>query len=180
MAPRSSSSSRSSSWRSSRPSSRHPHQTAPREKPPRERVTVTMPVHPLSGIPLAIVRMERDQHGRRYVTVEDPRGGNLRLPVEWTDRSAPTLPPKVEGQEVRVSIGGLRALASAVAVALARKLDPTAPVPAPWSQAEQTTTPSKRSAGRMVGAVGDRTARPARGGGVAAAQGPASERGGPR
>jgi len=139
-----------------------------------------MRVHPLYGMPLAIVRMERDRQGRRYVTAEHPHGGNIRLPLEWTDRAAPTPLPEVEGHEVRVSVRGLLALAGAVEVALTRKLDSAEPAPAPWSQAEQATTPSDRSAGRMVGAVGDRTARPARGVGVAAAQGPVSERGGCR
>lgn len=59
-----------------------PHQTAPRAKQPRECVTVTMPVHPRHGMTLGIVRIERHQQGRRYVTAEHPGGGNIRLPFE--------------------------------------------------------------------------------------------------
>jgi hypothetical protein len=86
-------------------------------------VTVTLPVHPFAGMALAVVRIERDQQGRRSVTVAHPRAGHLRLPLDWTDRSAPVSPPTVDGQAVRLSLRGLRALAAAVAVAQARKLD---------------------------------------------------------
>jgi hypothetical protein len=164
--------------------SRRSHQTAPRENLPLERVTVTLPIHPFYGMTLAVVRMERDRQGRRYVTVEHPRGGNLRLPLDWTDRSAPTSPPTVNGQEVRVSLRGLRALAAAVAVARARKLDLSALAPAPSAQAEDARTSFDRSPGRVVRAVGHRAARPARSVGVPAAQDPAPRprrrRGGPR
>jgi hypothetical protein len=54
-----------------------------------------MPIHPLNGVEVPVVRFERDyQHGRRYVVVERPGGGNLCLPVEWTDRGPPWVPLK--------------------------------------------------------------------------------------
>ncbi|MFE8600322.1 hypothetical protein [Archangium violaceum] len=51
-----------------------------------ERVTVTLPVHPLKGVKLPVVRFIRSQDGRRYVDVEHPPGQYMRLPLEWTDR----------------------------------------------------------------------------------------------
>ena len=86
-------------------------------------MTVTLPVHPFHGMALAVMRMERDHQGRRYVIVEHPHGGQLRLPLDWTDRAAPAAPPQLNGRDVRLSIRGLRALAAAVGVARSRKLD---------------------------------------------------------
>jgi hypothetical protein len=50
---------------------------------------------------LALVRLARDHDGRRYATVEHPHGGQLRLPLDWTDRTAPVLPRQVKGWDVR-------------------------------------------------------------------------------
>jgi hypothetical protein len=83
-----------------------------------------MPIHPLSGIELAVVRFERDyQHGARYVVVERPHGGpHLRLPLEWTDRGPPWVPPQVSGRPVRLAASGLLRLAKAVQAVQARTL----------------------------------------------------------
>ncbi|MDP2703406.1 MAG: hypothetical protein Q8P98_15190, partial [Candidatus Rokubacteria bacterium] len=86
-------------------------------------MTVTLPVHPFHGMALAVMRLERDHQGRRYVIVEHPHGGQLRLPLDWTDRAAPAAPPQLNGRDVRLSLRGLRALAAAVGVARSRKLD---------------------------------------------------------
>lgn len=139
-------------------------------------MTVTLPVHPFYGMTLAVVRHERDQRGRRYVTAEHPMAGHLRLPYEWTDRSAPRPVPTVNGQPVRIGVKGFLALARAVAVALRKKLDSPALPPAPSSQAEQTHRPLDLRASGVVSAVGDDPARPARGMGVPYAKDAASPR----
>ena len=82
-----------------------------------------MPIHPLNGVELPVVHFERDhQHGRRYVVVEHPRGGTLRLPIEWTDRGPPWVPPQVDGRPVRLAASGLLRLANAVHAAFDRTL----------------------------------------------------------
>ena len=166
-----------SGWPRSRP---RPHHTTPGENLPPERVTVTLPIHPFHGMALAVVRLERDHQGHRDVIVEHPHGGQLRLPLDWTDRAAPAVPPQVNGRDVRLSLRGLRALAAAVGVARARKRDVSEVGPAPSSQAEEASPRSARATGRVGRAVGRRAARPARGVGVSPAQDPAATRGGPR
>ena len=143
-------------------------------------MTVTLPIHPFAGMTLALVRVERDHQGHRYVIVEHPHGGQLRLPLDWTDRAAPAAPPQLNGRDVRLSLRGLRALAAAVGVARSRKLDLSAVGPAPSSQAEEASPRSARSTGRVGRAVGRRAARPARGVGVSPAEDPSATRGGPR
>jgi hypothetical protein len=161
-------------WSSSRNSpswSRRSHQTAPRENLPPERVTVTMPIHPFCGITLAVVRHEQAQSGRRYVTAEHPTdGGNIRLPLDWTDRAAPLQPPRVKGRAVSISVAALRAVARAVEVALRKKLDPSMGPAAPSPQAEQPHRLLDRHARRVGRAVGHDPARPARGVGVPGAK----------
>jgi len=143
-------------------------------------VTVTLPIQPFAGMALALVRLERDHQGRRYVIVEHPHGGQLRLPLDWTERAAPASPPQVNGRDVRLSIRGLRALAAAVGIARSRKLDLSEVGAAPSSQAEEASTPSARATGRVVRAVGRGAARPARRVGVSPAKDPSAKRGGPR
>ncbi|MFY0583894.1 DUF5953 family protein [Cystobacter fuscus] len=111
-------------------SRQHQH-TATGPPPFIERVTVTLPAHPLKGMELPVVRFIRSQEGRRYVDVEHPPGQYMRLPLEWTDRSPPFVPPSVGGREVRLSIPALLELASAVQVALGRTQGPSATPLAP-------------------------------------------------
>ncbi len=141
-------------------------------------MTVTLPVHPFCGMALVVVRHERDQQGRRYITAEHPSdGGNIRLPFEWTDRSAPRPAPRVNGQELRICVAGLLALTGAVDVARREKLDLPAGTPAPSAQAGQPDSPLDIGVSRrVVRSVGGDTARPARGVGVPGAKNPASPR----
>ena len=82
-----------------------------------------MPIHPLNGVEVPVVRFERDYlHGRRYVVVERPGGGNLCLPVEWTDRGPPWVPPQVDGRPVRLAAGGLLRIAQTLQTAPDRPL----------------------------------------------------------
>jgi hypothetical protein len=135
-------------------------------------VTVTMAVHPFRGLQLTIIRLERDYRGRRHVLVEHPQVGQLRLPVEWTDRTAPIVPPRARGCELRVNAEGLLNVAAACRVALGEKLDtsdaPTTLVAAPEQKSRGANAPSSDV---VVGAVDGDAAKPPRGLGDARAQG---------
>ena len=62
-----------------------------------------MPIHPFFGARLSVLGALRWGTGQRYVVVELPSGQRVRLPEEWTDRCVPATPPRVDGQELRVS-----------------------------------------------------------------------------
>lgn len=99
-----------------------PRHTAHAAGPPCHWVRVCMPIHPLNGLQLRVVRTERDRHGRQWITVEHPAGCWLRLPATWTDRGAPPPPPQIGGRVVRLSITGLIRLGRAVRTMLDEKL----------------------------------------------------------
>ena len=98
-------------------------------------MTITLPTHPLQGVQLPFIRTARSQDGRRYIDVEYPPGWCMRLPIEWTDRSSPQVPPSIDGREVRLGISDLLKLADAVEVALRQE---HAPPPAYDSAAEHS------------------------------------------
>ena len=56
----------------------HPLQTTPGENQKADRVKITLPIHPLKGGELPVLRVGRDSLGRRYVVVEPPHGTPLR------------------------------------------------------------------------------------------------------
>jgi hypothetical protein len=98
-------------------------QTAAGAKQRPDRIIITLPIHPLVGAELVLVRVERwIGAGRRFALVEHPEGGTLRLPLEWTDRGPRWVSPCVNGRPVRLAIGGLLKLAGALDVALGRTL----------------------------------------------------------
>ena len=116
-----------------------------------ECVTVTLPVHPLKGVKLPVVRFIRSQDGRRYVDVEHPPGQYMRLPLEWTDRSPPLVPPSVGGREVRLSVPALLKLAQAVQAALEqRRGSPVVPTLAASPTLRPARSTSRRGKGRAV------------------------------
>jgi len=133
-----------------------------------------MPIHPLHGQRLRVLRTERDRHGRRYVTVEHPPGAWLRLPVLWTDLGAPPPPPQIGGREVRLSPTGLVRLAHAVRAILDEKLDRagSAPILAARSRPDRDATVAEPG---TSGAVSDGPAQHDRGSRDAGAQSPACE-----
>jgi hypothetical protein len=102
-------------------------------------------------VKLPVARFIRSQDGRRYVDVEHPPGQYMRLPVEWTDRSPPLVPPSVGGRAVRLSVPALLELASAVQVALGRPQGPSATLPA---QGGPTLTHANVSTPEIRPAVG--------------------------
>ena len=63
---------------------------------------------------LPVVRSVRGRDGQRYVDAEHPRGGTIRLPIEWTDRAPPVVPARLRGREVKVRAEDLLRLAKAV------------------------------------------------------------------
>lgn len=130
------------------PSGWHRH-TATGPPPLVERVTVTLPIHPLKGVALPVARFIRSQDGRRYVDVEHPPGRYMRLPLAWTDRASPLVPPSVGGRAARLSVPALLELASAVQVALGRLRGSSAMPPAvagPTLRHVDVSTPEARSA----------------------------------
>jgi hypothetical protein len=76
-------------------------------------VTVTLPVHPLAGQPLAVVRWV-NRRGTRYVELEHPQGWSIRVPVSWTDRGAPAVVSGLPGRPAALDVAGLRNLAAYV------------------------------------------------------------------
>jgi hypothetical protein len=79
-------------------------------------------VHPLRGTPLAVLRTVRSQEGQQYVDVEHPKGGLIRVPLEWTDRRTPVAMVVVAGQQGRLNAPALLKLAEAVEEGLKRSL----------------------------------------------------------
>jgi hypothetical protein len=81
-------------------------------------VTVTLPIHPLRGISLRVVRCVDGPGRERYIDAEDPAGRGLRLPLEWTDRGQPaanlTSAPaaRVTAWELLLLVAAVRALLS--------------------------------------------------------------------
>ena len=85
---------------------------------------VTVPIHPFFNYELPVVRNEREQRsGRRYVVVEHPTNGLLRLPVEWTDRAASPLAQRINNKELQVDFKRLKRLHQMCATALTDGLD---------------------------------------------------------
>jgi len=70
-------------------------------------VTVTLPIHPLRGESLPVLRAVRDRKGRSFVEAQHPDGWTLRLPVEWTDRAHPSQVVTVAGRAARATADDL-------------------------------------------------------------------------
>jgi hypothetical protein len=102
---------------------RQHQQTATSPVLPQDTVTVTRPIHPFCGLRLPVVHAERDQSGRRFVLVQHPRDGFLRLPVEWTDRAATVVPARIAGRDLQVDVRGLLRLAQACSAWASKSLD---------------------------------------------------------
>ena len=86
-------------------------------------VTVTMPTHPFFNQSLRISRIERGQRSKRFITVEHPKDGLLRLPIEWTDFSPLVVPSKVRNIELKAAVRELLKLALACAAATQENID---------------------------------------------------------
>jgi Family of unknown function (DUF5372) len=97
---------------------RRPSRTASTTRvDPAETVTVTLPVHPLAGHALPVVRSVRCSDGRRYVDLEHPDGHVFRLPEGYTDRAAPTVATGVAERGLRAAVEDLLRVAAAVGAA---------------------------------------------------------------
>jgi Family of unknown function (DUF5372) len=104
-------------------------------------VTVTMPIHPLKGLELKLVGMRREPLSRRQTVIAEAHdGGRIELPVDWTDRGAPWVTPRLGGEDVRLCARGLLALARAVDAAVGcKKFDVAAAASSAWSQTEHAS-----------------------------------------
>jgi hypothetical protein len=80
-------------------------------------VIVTLPVHPLAGHVVAVVRSVRCGNGRRYVDLQHPDGHVFRLPEGYTDRAAPAIAAGVAGRGLRATVQDLLRVAAAVGAA---------------------------------------------------------------
>lgn len=76
-----------------------------------------MPIHPFFGLSLTVARIERVQGVLRYIVVEHPQDGLLRLPIEWTDQSIMPIPPKVQEVVLKTSAHELLKLSRACSAA---------------------------------------------------------------
>lgn len=129
---------------------------------------------------LPFARLDRDQLGGRFIVVQYPRDGLLRLPVDWTDRGTPCIPPRAEGRELRVTVQLLLTLARACCAARLNGLDKSdggrtlepriqdmaAPTDGPSSAAVvESIQPAEADTDRRLGDVGAQTvAEQSRGG----------------
>jgi len=143
-----------------------PPQDATRSISKSNEVTITMPVHPLRGETLALVRVERDRNsGCRYVLAETPEGRRLRIPESWTDRCVFVGPHQIDGREAKLVLSGLLCLADAVAdMGKCRNIDIRSEKAKIRGDTEQKARHGKNSKGcSMAGAVVQDTGRAARG-----------------
>ncbi len=86
-------------------------------------VEVTLPIHPLRGQRLAVLRQSQDRDGQRRFDVAHPLGGTIRMPQDWTDRALrPATPPQ---PPLLAQAPALLRLAQAVAAARSQALDVT-------------------------------------------------------
>lgn len=135
---------------------------------------MTLPIQPFKGMSLRVVREERESRsGRRFVVVESPIAGDLRLPEEWTDRRPLPAPPLLDGLEVRLSARGLVQLAKATDDILGQALESSSTVPTLDGQAERARS---NPGGGLVHPADDHAAGAARGVGHARPESAASTR----
>jgi hypothetical protein len=142
-----------------------------------------MPVHPLKGAKLVVVRVQCERLARsQRVIVEAPGegAGHFVLPIEWTDRGPPWATPVVDGKEVRLSARGLLALVQAVDAALRQEVGPFVTASSASPEAERASKTAHGPSGHdggLGGSDADDTARSARRMGKPGAQDAARKRG---
>jgi hypothetical protein len=125
-----------------------------------------MPIHPLRGETLALVRVERDRNsGCRYVLAETLDGRRLRIPESWTDRCVFVGPHQIDGKEAKLVLSGLLCLADAVAdMGKGRKVDIRSGKAKIKEDTEQKAGHNGKAKGcSMAGVVAQDTERSARG-----------------
>ena len=140
-----------------------------------------MPVHPLRGETLALVRVERDRNsGRRYVLAETDEGRRLRIPESWTDRCVFVGPPQIYSREAKLDISQLLYLVDTVTdMGKSRKIDNNPRKEKNKGNTEQKVSHDGKSKGSsMAGAVAQDAGRPARGICRPGAQDPSCRNGG--
>ena len=125
-----------------------------------------MPIHPLRGETLVLVRVERDRNsGRRYVLAETHEGRRLRIPEAWTDRCSFIGPHEMSGREAKLDLSGLLRLADTVEDrGKSRKIDINPKGEKVKEGTEQKDSSYEKTKGRsMADTDGRNSARSARG-----------------
>jgi hypothetical protein len=122
-----------------------------------------------------LVRLLRARDGEGHADVEHPDGGSLRVPLDWTDRSVPSVVPRFHDGDVRLSVAGLQQLAAAVRAALDGEQDDVATSAAP-SPRPSTPRSAIKTATSMAEPGARHAERAGRRLGVAGAQDPARSR----
>ncbi len=124
-----------------------------------------MPIHPLRGRALELVQTQRDHMAQRQVViVEMEDGSHIVLPIDWTDRGAPWVTPRVGRRDVKLCARGLLSLARFLETADG-KLGPLPDGPSACTEAEHPVkmdVSCRDHTGRVGGADAHDTARPAR------------------
>jgi hypothetical protein len=77
-------------------------------------VTVVMPIHPLVGARLRVVRRSRLAWGQEVVEVETAGGWLIQLPVVWTDLRGPWMVLRLGKRPLWVSVDRLLMLVRAL------------------------------------------------------------------
>jgi hypothetical protein len=141
---------------------------------------VTMPIHPLRGVELKLIRMQHDHLAQRQIVIAEVEdGSHIVLPIDWTDRGAPWVTPRVGRRDVKLCAHGLLLLAGALEAA-SIKLGPSPDEPRACGEAEHSIkmdVSCRDRSGRVGGPDAHDTARPARRVGDSAAQADRGDRG---
>lgn len=108
---------------------------SPRTAPPLrdscETVTITLPIHPLCGLALPLVR-EVERSGGRYFEAEHPGGWRIWIPRWWTACAVSCGPARApSGEFIRVSVDSLLALTFTIEAISRESID----VPTVWADA---------------------------------------------
>lgn len=114
-----------------------------------------MPIHPLRGLELRLVKLRRDHTAQRQTLIAElADGSHMVLPVDWTDRGKPWGSPRHGGVEVKLCGRGLLRMARAVETALAQKRAASTPGRSAWKEAEPTETNDEARGAPRTGCVG--------------------------
>lgn len=82
-----------------------------------------MAIHPLAGKRVAIVNTSKDRHGHRFVFVQGPFSGTLRIPIEWTDLVVVPRPLSQDGMELKLDLRALINLSKSCQIAIKSWVD---------------------------------------------------------
>ena len=125
-------------------------------------VTIALPIHPLCGQRLPLIRVLRRSTGLSSVQLEHPDHSVVELSLAWTDLRPRASAPRVRGQVLHVGLGDLLRLATVVHSALSTPpfsgSSPERPLPiqGPRSSAARDGLPPSECSGDSPCALRDR------------------------